>query len=177
MRTSFLVGVLVLSVSWPAIAQEAPAVDVGGGYSLVQDQDVDESFHGWVASLGVNLTRWFGLVGEVGGNYKTLRCCDAEIDLSLHSYMGGARVAVRRSSVVPFGQFLVGAVRGSSSGFGSTSSDTRFALQPGGGVDIWIGPNAGVRVGADYRRVFLEDGEGLNQFRFHAGVVLGLGRR
>lgn len=177
MRTSFLVGVLVLCVSWPAIAQEAPAVEVGGGYSLVQDQDVDENFHGWVASLGVNLTRWIGLVGEVGRNYKTLRCCDAEADLSLHSYMGGARVAVRRSSVVPFVQVLAGGARLSASAFGETAGQTKFALQPGGGLDVWLGRNVGVRVGADYRRVFLEDGEGLNQFRLHAGVVLGLGRR
>jgi hypothetical protein len=41
---------------------------------------------------------------------------------------------------------------------------------------VWIRPKVGIRVGADYRRVFAED-EGVNEFRVHAGIVLSGGAR
>lgn len=170
---AFMIGLSAV----PALAQDAPAFDVSGGYSLVRDGDVEETFHGWLASATGYVTPWFGITGEVGGNYKGIEVLGADVDLSVHSFMAGPRLTVRSSAgVTPFAQLLVGAARLSGDVLGIGDSSTEFALQPGGGVDIWLSSRAGIRVGADYRRVFVED-DGINEFRFHVGVVVSGGRR
>lgn len=177
MRTACLVGVLVMWMAAPAFAQQPPRVDVAGGYAFLRDVDLEADFHGWVASVGVNLTSWLGLVGEVGGHYMMLDFLGTDVSLSSHAFLGGARVSVRRGSrVSPFGQVLVGAMHGRVSGFGESASGTKLALQPGGGLDVWLRPTVGVRVGGDYRRVFVDGREGLDEVRIHVGVVLAFGR-
>ena len=99
--------------------------------------------------------------------------------------MGGVRVAARTNPrVVPFGQVLVGAARlsGGVTASGPAVSvlavgdaDTEFALQIGGGVNLMTSGNIGVRLGADYRRIFISAG-GENEFRVVAGVVIPFGR-
>jgi opacity protein-like surface antigen len=176
MRIACLVGVLVLGFSLPAIAQRAPAFELSGGYSLLRDEEQD--FHGWVASGAMHLSRGIGVVGEVGGNYATLRAFTTDIDFSVHSFLGGARVSVplgRR--VTSFGQCLVGVVRLGASAFDETYAETRLAVQPGAGVDIWVRPNVGVRVGGDYRRVRRDEGWVIEEVRLHIGVVVMRGRR
>ncbi|MDH4065296.1 MAG: porin family protein [Acidobacteriota bacterium] len=187
MRTALSVAALALCLSLPASAQDiTPAVDVSGGYSFLRHQERDEvggeatgqNFHGWVASVAGNLTRWLGLVGEVGGNYKTLGFDGTDVSFSVHSFMGGMRFSARPPGhITPFGQFLVGAVRGSVSALGVSGSTTEFGAQGGGGVDFWIRPKFGIRVGADYRRIFPKEEKGLDEFRFYAGVVVGAGQR
>jgi len=181
MRATIGVAALLVCLSVPAFAQDTvPAVDIGGGYSFLRDQDLEENFHGWVASVAGNLNRWMGVVGEVGGNYKTENIL-VDVDFSVHSFMGGVRFSARQAGgVTPFGQILLGGVRGSVSALGESESSTEFAIQPGAGVDIWLRPRFGIRVGGDYRRIFVseeDDGEDSNEYRFYAGVVLGLGER
>lgn len=171
---------LVLCLSGPTFAQGfTPAVEVSGGYSFLRDDDLDENLHGWVASAAGTATKWLSIVGEVGGNYKTVDVFGTDFSFSIHSFMGGPRVSARLpGSVTPFGQVLVGGVRGTVSVLGESDSSTEFGLQLGGGVDFWVRPRLGLRIGADYRRVFIEEAEeGLNEFRFHAGIVLGVGTR
>ena len=53
---------------------------------------------------------------------------------------------------------------------------TKLALQPGLGINVMVTNKVGMRVTADYRRVFLgEDRGGENEFRFTIGIVLALG--
>ncbi|MDH4065772.1 MAG: porin family protein, partial [Acidobacteriota bacterium] len=159
MRTVLPVAGLVLCLSLPAFAQNTtPAVDISGGYSFLRDQDLEENLHGWVASIAGNVTRWLGLIGEVGGNYKSMDVFGTDVDFSVHSFMGGARFSARSAgNVTPFGQVLVGGVRGSVSALGESESTTEFGLQFGGGADFWLRPKFGIRVGGDYRRVFVEE--------------------
>jgi len=66
-----LVGLFVGFVA--ARGQDAPRYEIAGGYAFMRDQDTSYNFPGgWVVSVGANATRWLGLVGEVGGNRKTL---------------------------------------------------------------------------------------------------------
>jgi len=88
MRTMFLSGALVLCLSFPAFAQQTPAVDVSGSYSFLRDQEVEQNFHGWLVSVAGNMNDWFGIVGEVGGNYKTVTILGTDLDLSVHSFLG-----------------------------------------------------------------------------------------
>jgi opacity protein-like surface antigen len=170
-----LAAMVVLCLAAPASAQEDRRFDLSGGYSrgLFIDFDVDQEFHGWLVSAAGNVRPWLGIVGELGGNYETIPFGTVDLDLSLHSFMAGARFRVLSNRrVTPFAQLLAGGVRSTISALGQSRTETRFALQPGGGVDLWFTRNAGGRVGADYRRLFgnVDDPNGI---RFHVGIVLG----
>lgn len=181
MRTALVLACLMLGMAMPAFAQDTrPAVEISGGYSFLRDQDIEENLHGWLASVSGNVTRWLGIVGEVGGNYKTVTLFDTDFDFSVHSFMAGARFSARGpGNVTPFGQVLVGAARGSISVLDESESSTEFAVQGGGGVDFWVRPRLAIRVGGDYRRIVVneDDDGGLNEFRFYAGLVVGAGTR
>lgn len=171
MKTRFLLAAALVSMmALPAAAQTTtPAFEVAGGYSYLRhfnDTVDDTNLNGWFASVAGNLSSGLAIVGEVDGNYKD--------SLNLYSFMAGPRVASHKNAALtPWVQVLVGGARSSVDGFDVSS--TEFALQPGAGVDFWVAPKVGVRVGADYRRIFGD--ADANEFRFTAGVVLGLGAR
>ena len=161
---------------------------MSGGYSLLRDLNADDddddddevqNINGWVASVAGHFNPWFGIVGEVGGNYATVQdpFFETDFDFSIHTFMAGPRFTARGSSAVtPFFHVLVGGARSSVSVlFTEVGSTTELAVQPGGGVDFWVAPNFGIRVGGDYRRIFIED-DNADQFRFHVGVVVSGGR-
>ena len=134
------------------------------------------------------MNRWFGIVGEVGGAYKTEsrrisvnRTVDATS--KLHTFMGGVRLTARiNPGIVLFHNVLVGGARASVStdavGMTMSAPETKFALQPNVGVNLMVTDKLGVRVAADYRRVFLGEGRsGDNEFRLTIGIVLPFGKR
>jgi hypothetical protein len=169
LRTLFLVVGLLLGLSAPALAQDTPKWDVSGGYSFLRDSE--ENLHGWLFSYTGNLNDVFGITGEVGGNYSTQQVFGTDIDLSVHAYMVGPRFHSRQNAkVTPFGQVLFGAARAAASVLGESDSETKFAIQYGGGADIWMRPNTGIRFGVDGRSIFIED-ETANEFRFNIGIV------
>lgn len=178
MKTRVLAALFALVVAAPASAQNVPAFEVSGGYSLLRDQASEESFHGWLASVTGNLNRMLGITFEVEGSSKTLEELDGEnVDFGYQSFMFGPRLSSRRSeNVTPFAHVLIGGSRASVNLLGMSVSSTNLALQPGGGVDIWMASNIGIRAGGDYRRVFAEEA-GINQYRFHVGMVIGAGSR
>lgn len=159
---------MVLASSLPAAAQ---AVEVSGGYNFLRllDEDLDDEKNfakGWYADLAVGGK--VAVVGQVSGNYKTF---EDLFDLNLHSYMGGVRLGSSGSrGVVPFVQVLGGAFRSGSSGLGVDESSTDGALQVGVGVNVLPVGGIGLRLGADYIRVFTES-EGTNVLRFGVGIV------
>ena len=57
-----------------------------------------------------------------------------------------------------------------------SDSASYFGLQVGGGVNLAIAQAVAVRLGVDALRVFHE-GEGVNVFRFAAGIVVPFGRK
>jgi opacity protein-like surface antigen len=204
---SFLLTVAALGVALPVAAQ-TPRVEVSGGYQFLNVsadlesidtgdlpvRDVDQSLPtGWYIDLAGNLNRHFGVVFEAGGNYKSISesatfggiAASASVDLKVHEFMGGVRYSSRANpTVVPFGQFLIGAINGSAKvtasgsvtgspgfSFSGEASGTDIALQAGGGMQLRLTDKFGVRVGADYLHILADEG-GVNAFRFAAGVVL-----
>jgi opacity protein-like surface antigen len=187
----------VLAVASPrAFAQEAtgtpqPLVEISGGYSFMHDFTIEEDFPaGWYFSTAVNPLDWFGLVGEVTGARKTLAETSI-VDLKARGYtfMGGPRFFRRFSHVTPYGQFLVGGAHGRVEAtlapglepvgdMSATVSSTEFALQPGGGVSVYLNNHVGLRLSLDYRRiVFDNDEEDNSEFRMLTGIVIGFGSR
>jgi opacity protein-like surface antigen len=152
---------------------------------------------GWYFSGAVNPTTWFGIVGEVSGSYKNnldISYADFQSsnDAQVYTFMGGARFFKKVGRVVPFGQILTGVahMRAKSRftpgipGFGNTieESTTDFALQPGGGVTVYLTERVGVRLAGDYRSIIdfaadMEDNEYTNEFRMTAGFTLQWGGR
>jgi len=191
-----LVSALTLGMASSTSAQDIKA-EVSGGYQLLGlKSGADETLgKGWYADVSGNLGRFFSVVGQVSGNYKTFEetetflgvTSSVKADFKLHSFMGGVRTTAHpNATVAPYGEFLVGGVNGSftfsgsvtgdgTTFFSSSSSDssTKLGVQAGGGVTIWLRETFGVRGSAGYIAVF-SDGDHLNAFRVAAGAVFGL---
>jgi len=186
-----LAGLLVVQ---PVAAQGTEKGDVSFGYQFLNLSASDESQSmpaGWFVDVAGNLNRSVAAVAQFGGNYKSLSesvavggvTASANADVRLHQFMGGVRVSAHPSPTVsPFVHILAGATYGSVSYSGTGSiagqtvfamsgadSGTNFALQTGGGTNIWMTRTVGLRIGVDYVRIFETD-NGANVFRFGAGV-------
>jgi hypothetical protein len=151
---------LLVFSSSSAVAQE-PHVEFSGGYSLLHVKTASSNFPiGWFGSgggrvaLGKFRKDWFGLVGEVSGNQKTLNPLDFELHLTALSLMGGAKfVAHEWRQLTPFGQFLVGITRegAKSEALHIDGSVIHFAYQPGGGVDVGVTSRWAIRAAVSWR--------------------------
>jgi opacity protein-like surface antigen len=178
-------ALVVLGLAQPAAAQRMTKGEFSAGYQLLtlSSEGESETFSkGWYVDVVGNLTEMIGIVGEVGGSYKsiteTLGTATATADFKIHEFMGGIRATSRTSpAVAPFGQVLFGIMNGSfgvsasapGQSFSTSDSGSNFAMQLGGGVNIGLTEKVGIRVGADYIRIF-EEGGGANAFRVVAGV-------
>jgi len=188
------VGLVTLGLAQPAAAQGNDKGDMTFGYQFLNLSSAGESQSfpaGWYADLAGNLTRDVAIVAQVGGSYKSLSesvaiggaSATANADIKLYQFMGGMRFSAHANpSVVPFAHVLAGASYGTASYSGTgtlggqtlvavsgADSSTNFALQVGGGTNIWMTRTVGLRVGVDYVRIFETDA-GANVFRFGAGL-------
>lgn len=178
----------LLSSSATLRAQEAaapplPIGEIAGGYAFVQHSD--DNYHGWIFSGAANLSEWLGIVGEITGVYNTNKYQVPSLltqNNRLYTYMAGPRFFATAGRVVPFGQFLAGGANESVSEEGASTysrSDNYLAIQPGGGVTILISDHVGVRVGVDYRLLFMPSDSDMNEhdFRLTTGFTFGWGVR
>ena len=178
----------IVGAAIPAVAQ-TPTAELSGGYQFLRFSSEGEESEslpgGWYADVAFNLNEMIGIVGEVGGNYKSDSLFGVTVDQKVHEFMGGVRVSSRRNPmVVPFGQFLVGGANYSASGgadiedltISISDSETNFAIQAGGGVNVRLTDRVGARVGADYLRAFHEVSD-TNIFRFVVGINVSFGMR
>jgi len=178
MRALVWIGVVsatCLFIPHSASAQDSRRLAVAGGYSLVRDNDIDETLIGWVASATGHIASSFGITAEAGGTTKTLPVLGTTLKYRSLSFMAGPHVSVRPiDRVTLFGQVLFGGVRATVGILDQTHSRTDFALQPGGGADFWISRTIGIRGGADYRRITAADSL-VTQLRVHVGMVISGG--
>jgi hypothetical protein len=199
MRRLSIAGVgafLILFAASSAFGQTAPRGEIAAGYQFMRDFDfadaageigVPENFSSGLVISGAGvLNEWIAATGEFGYS----RWDSGELWLgdellldghaNVYTFMGGPRVYTRLARATVFGQFLLGAARSTGDVFvlgeELAVSETNFALQPGGGVDLHLTNRLGVRAQGDFRRIFYEE-EGSNQFRFATGLVVWLGSR
>src|SRR5258705_645796 len=173
----FLVMIVALaSVAAPAAAQNAPILQVGGGYSFLRPQDAGVTLDGWNAALDGSVRGPVGFTTEISAYSKTLSVFDEKTSVRLLAFVAGPRVTPRARGVLrPFAHVLVGVAHGSVDSFGERTSVNGFLVQPGGGVDVMLLRSLSLRVGADARRLWFE-GEGENEFRMNFGAVVPFGR-
>jgi opacity protein-like surface antigen len=180
-RAGLVLGLVLLTVI-PATAQ-APRFEFAGGYTFMRDQDRSEDFPaGWIASVAGNVNDWIGIVSEVGFSHRTCNDCQrgpftsetfrgTDRDLRVFTFMAGPRTTWRAlSAVTPFAQILLGGAHISGGVQFDGALTTGFSYQPGGGVDLNLRPNLGVRLQGDYRIVRTQ-GHNTNASRFVVGVV------
>ena len=175
-----------------ASAQDLPKLEVSGGWNFLHSTEDDESVPvGWYGDIAGNVTRTVAIVGQVTGAYKTvdetMTAFGFPVTVTgsgrLHIFMGGVRFSARqRPQVVPFAQVLVGVARVSTTVEGSVTvrgqtttveeseSENRPSFEAGGGVDVPLTDNVGVRFGASYVRIGASDGD--NGVRASAGIVI-----
>jgi outer membrane immunogenic protein len=168
-------GFFVLT-SAPAAAQ---SLDIGANYNYVHTNAPPGgcgcfALNGGSAWLGVNLTRSFGIVGEVASQHGS----DSSGDLMLTSYLAGPRYTVRGfDRFKPFGQVLFGGAHASGSlAPGTTNisgSPNAFAMTAGGGLDIGLTEHIMLRaIQADYYLTHFDNGVNTRQNNFRIGVGL-----
>jgi opacity protein-like surface antigen len=125
-RFFLVMGVCLAGVA--ASAQEFPKAEVFGGYSYGNFGPTVSgagrtNVNGWNASLGVNLSRWFGLVSDFSGHYGSftasvsfppipctpIACAitTSETD-KYHSFLFGPQFSLRAKKATPFVHALFG---------------------------------------------------------------------
>ncbi|HXW05200.1 MAG TPA: hypothetical protein VD833_08210 [Vicinamibacterales bacterium] len=175
-----------------------PVVEISAGYAVMRDTTGDEQYPaGWYFSGGWNLNQLFGLVAEAGGSYRSqdLSYSPAGIELSdkrrVYTFLAGPRFFHRTGRLVPFVQVLAGLaqreidqreVRVGNSAPSTVSywrpSYNYFAVQPGGGLTVYLTERVGVRVAGDYRCIVDENNDDVrNEYRFLTGFTFHWGNR
>ena len=178
-----------------------PLADVSAGYVFMHDfTDIEAAANtnfpaGWYFSGAVNPTTWIGIVGEVSGSYKNNMRMDAfmlnaSTDVQIYTFMGGGRFFKKVGRVVPFAQMLAGVAHLRAKTHLTPSmpeiddtfkgSATDFALQPGGGVTIYLTNRVGVRLAGDYRTIIdfaAGDNGYTHELRMIAGFTMQWGGR
>jgi hypothetical protein len=146
------------AIGWSTLHVTDPLVDL----------DVTSTL-GWNVSVNTNLSKWIGVVGDIGGHYKS-DFLGADVDAMEHTFMGGPRFAYRDVPVVaPYAQMLFGLVRRDATIFDEHVGANDFAIQPGGGVDVGT-RNIASRFELGWRKVY-SDVSSYNEFRMVIGIV------
>lgn len=173
-----------LAAALPAAAQEAPALEVSAGYSLLRVQrgfgvnlsDVKETLHGWYAEAAATETNLLSLVGQATGSYATVN----GQNVKAYEFAAGPRLNRRSGGRTVFGQFLIGVAHYSPHG---PERSTNATLHIGGGISLGPSDGVGFRIGGDYELIFTEGshllspetGERTHGVRVTAGVVFPIG--
>jgi hypothetical protein len=178
-RRSILVAVAAIGLflfSIPSFAQEViyPKAEVFGGFSIssaaVSSVDpttglptsLRETFWGWQGSANFNVAHHLAIVGDFGGQYKSLPgitgagATVSGVSLNSYQFLFGPRVMWRKNRVTPFVHAMFGGVR---EGVGSTTlsvlgvnvttpavSSTGLGMGIGGGFDVNLSDHFALRV-------------------------------
>jgi opacity protein-like surface antigen len=186
MKKLVLMAVFLLGFSIMAVAADAPAVEVFGGYTFVrvdtttafdvEKNSFDLNMNGWRGAVAFNANKWAGFVADFGGHYGSV---ESE-DIRAYSVMVGPRFAVRKGAVTPFFQALFGfahvtADEGSQNDF----RENDFAMAFGGGLDVNVNSLLAVRpVHVEYFTAKAgSNGHFSDNLRYSAGIVIKLGKR
>ena len=133
-RVSMVLALMLVLGAASAWAQDIPKVEVFGGGSIlnVREGGGELTTKGWTGQVNGNVNKVVGIVGDVGGYYKS--------GFKLHTFMGGAQFTHRLEKVSVFAQAKAGIAHTNDS-----SDNNNFALGFGGGLDWNVKPNVAIR--------------------------------
>ena len=163
-----LVGLLGLTLllALPAAAQETPKAEVFLGGSYIRSDGAN--FRGWNGSVSGNLNDWFGIVGDFSGHYYPL------VNGHIYTFTFGPQFSYRKNArVTPFVRALLGGARVGGGGV----SDTSFAANVGGGVDIKVSDSFAIRAIQADALITRFGGSTSTDARLSVGIVLRFGKK
>jgi hypothetical protein len=184
-----LVTLLALS-SLPALAQDTPKLEVGGGYTYrmwnndpVGGPDQRFNMNGWDANANYNVTNKVGVALDVTGT----RTGANDATQWIYSFLAGPRFyPMGHHKLTPFVHAMAGAGTynlnlTAAQGGPFNYYQTRLMYGFGGGIDASITSRISIRVAElDYERgafTIEQDLPAQNDFRFSAGVVIHFGQK
>jgi hypothetical protein len=127
-----------------------------------------EQLYGWQASIAGNFHRNIGVVGDFGGQYKTID----GVSVHAYEYLFGPRFSVRAVKATGFFHALFGGLSVGGEGF----SENGFMMGFGGGVDVNAGRRIAVRViQFDWLPNRIEGDWSSSEFRVGFGIVIKAG--
>ena len=181
LRLAFTFVIAVVSgcaFARPAFAQAEPRMTVAGAYAFLQQQtagDLNATPYaiGWAGAFTHRMggSRW-SAAGELSMNFRINEFEDFDETQTLLSGLGGARYALfKNNRITLFAQTLAGFERFSEPGF----SEIGPAVQPGGGLDLYVSPTVFIRVQGDYRWSQANDAT-YHAYRIVAGMGVAIGR-
>ena len=151
---------------------EYPAAEIFGGFSIQNVGNGDgerESLLGWQVSINGNAYRYFGLVADFGGQYKSIR----GDTLQAYQFLFGPQFAVRRERVTAFAHALFGLEHARSRG----ESANGFLLGFGGGLDLNVSRRIAIRFPQlDYLPSRSQGEWYTKDFRVGVGIVFKTGQ-
>jgi opacity protein-like surface antigen len=167
MRKLMLVSGLLIFLPVIATAQQTPQAEVMVSYSYFRSNPDGSgiNLNGWNASLGGNVNKWFGLLADFSGHYKS--------GANLHLFLFGPKFASYASNTVtPSFHVLFGGARAGNGG-----SETAFAMALGGGIDVNVHKKVAIRlVQADYVLTRFSD-DNQNNARLSFGLTFRFGSK
>jgi hypothetical protein len=177
-RRRIVLGFFLLALtSNVAMAQDdVPRMEAFGGFSYLpagsEDFPRSTSF-GFQTSITVNLNKWFGVVGDFGGQYSSSNLqhplINGTVKTAIYEYLVGPRFSIRTQRANVFGHVLFGGASGRTD-LGSFS-DTEIAIGAGAGLDIGINSRIAIRAFQfDYLGSFTDMLE--NNVRLGTGIVI-----
>jgi hypothetical protein len=182
-----LVALLALS-SLPALAQDTPKLEVGGGYAyrswgIASDNDGSRfSMNGWNANADYNVTDKVGVALNLTGTHSGAQ----DATQWIYGFMAGPRFyPMGHHKLSPFVHAMAGLTRYSiyvpDPEFPLSYSENHLGVDFGGGIDAMVTNRIGVRVAQfDYERTVFNAFQNLpaqNNFIFSAGVVVHFGAK
>jgi hypothetical protein len=172
-----------------SFAQEVnyPKVEVFGGFSMFR---AGSTFMGWQASANANITHHLAIVGDFGGQYKTLPGTTVlgvtipGLGLNSYQFLFGPRLVFRKSRVTPFVHAMFGGIRdgvGSTTILGVTTpavASTGLGMGIGGGFDINVSERLALRLPQfDWTPAHIGGVWSSNQVRIGIGLVIKAGQK
>ena len=169
-KTMWLVSAIVL-ITGSAFAQDAPRAEVSVGYSFLRLGGTGgTNQNGGDASIALNVNRWLGVVGDVGGYHSS----SFGVGADTYTFLIGPRFSLRAGEVTPFAQVLIGGAHLTAGIGGFSTSVTPFAISAGGGLDLAISKHVALRPQLDYFN-FRSHGQTGNAGRASLGLVFRFG--
>jgi opacity protein-like surface antigen len=200
-------GFLFFIFPQSAMAQEAPKIEIFGGYSFLRVTTDDNpgisptgvgtldsvSANGFMFSGAYNLKKYLGITGEYSRHTKATNLSnlvnlpvqpgvpDVRVEARANTFLFGPRFTLRTNTIEPFGHVLVGGANGSfditSGGITMSDSGTAFTFAAGGGLDIKFSRNIVVRLVQADYLRTMVGGDDLNSSRISTGIVFRMGER
>jgi opacity protein-like surface antigen len=186
MKSIMGIFVLLALATIPAMAQnETPIAEVSAGYTFRQFNFFGSTINSNGFNVGAvyNVNRWLGAAADFDGTYSNQGENGAGW---IDTYLFGPRVyPLGHHRLTPFAHVMFGGSHisinfpATMTTLASTSADSDFAWEAGGGVDWTVASHIAVRLGEfDYEQTrFFGGNPNQNNFKYKAAIVFRLGNK